>query len=62
MRDLQSILSLFPHKLNKVNNRGARMLDSLCHMILKLIESSIFGVKTSQFCHLLCNTIMDVIT
>ena len=38
------------------------MLDSIYHMILKLIKNHIFGMKMSRFCHLLHNVIMDVIT
>ena len=34
------------------------MLDN---MILKLLENHIFGVKTSRFCHILCNVVMEVI-
>ena len=37
------------------------MLDSIYHMTLKLIKNHIFGVKTSRFCHLLCNIKMNVI-
>ena len=36
------------------------MLDSIYHMTLKL-KNRIFGVKTSRFCHLLRNVLMDVI-
>ena len=36
------------------------MLDSIYHMTLKL-KIAFFCVKTSRFCHLLCNVIMDVI-
>ena len=36
MRGLPSILSLFCNKFNKLNNTGARMLDSIYHMTLKL--------------------------
>ena len=36
MRGLLSILSLFPKKFNKFNYTGARMLDSIYHMTLKL--------------------------
>ena len=36
MRGLPSILSLFCNKFNKFNNTGARMLDSIYHMTLKL--------------------------
>ena len=61
MRGLPSILLLFRNKFNKFNNTGARMLDSIYHMTLKLIKNRILGVETSRFCHLLCNIIMDVI-
>ena len=36
MPGLPSILSLFLNKFNKFNNTGARMLDSIYHMTLKL--------------------------
>ena len=36
MRGLQSILSLFRNKFNKFDKTGAGMLDSICHMTLKL--------------------------
>ena len=32
MRGLPSILSLFRNELNKFNNTGARVLDSIYHM------------------------------
>ena len=62
MRGLPSILLLFHYGFDKFNNTGARMLVSIYHMTLKLIKNHIFGVKTSRFCHLLSNVIMDVIT
>ena len=62
MRGLLSILSLFRNKFNKFNNTGARILDSIHCMTLKLLNNHSFGVKTSRFCHLFCNVIMDVIT
>ena len=37
MRALPKILSLFGNELNKFNNTGARMLDSIYHMNLKLL-------------------------
>ena len=49
MRGLTSILSLFHNKFNKFNNTGARMLDSICHMTLKLLKNHIFGVKMQDF-------------
>ena len=62
MRGLPSILSLFRNKFNKLNNTGARMLNSIYHMTLKLLKNHIFGVITSRDCHLLRNIIMDVVT
>ena len=52
MRGLPSILFLFRNKFNKFNNTGARILDSIYHMTLKLFSNYIFGVKTLGFCHL----------
>ena len=46
MQGLPSILSLFRNKFNKFNNTGARMLDSIYHMTLKLKIT--FGLKRSQ--------------
>ena len=62
MSGLPSILSLFRKEVIKFNNTGAQMLDFNYHMTLKLLKNRIFGVKTSRFCHLLCNVIMDIIT
>ena len=62
MRGLPSILLLFCNEFNKFNNTGARILDSIYQMPLKFIKNCIFDVKTSRFCHLLRNVIMDVIT
>ena len=45
MRGLPSILSLFRNEFNKFNNTGARMLDSIYHMTLKLFRNIISGVK-----------------
>ena len=36
MQGLPSILSPFRNEFNKFNNTGARMLDSIYHMTLKL--------------------------
>ena len=36
MRGLLSILSRFRNKFNEFNNTGARMVDSIHHMTLKL--------------------------
>ena len=62
MRGWPSILALFSNEFDKLNNMGARMLDSIYHITLKLIKYRIFGVKMSRFCHLLRNIIMDVVT
>ena len=58
---LSGILSIFHNKFNKSNNMGARILDSIYHMTLKLLKNHILVVKTSRFCHLLRNYIMDYI-
>ena len=42
MRGLLSILLLFRNEFNKFNNKGARMLDSIYHMTLKLLKNCIF--------------------
>ena len=62
MRGWSSILSLFLNEFNEFNNTGARMLDYIYHMTLKLLKDHFIFVKTSRFCHLLRNVIMDVIT
>ena len=41
MRGLPIILSLFRNKFNKFNNTGARMLDSIYHMTLKIFRNCI---------------------
>ena len=46
MGGLPRILSLFRNELNKFNNTGARMLDSIYHMTLTLFLFHIFLVKT----------------
>ena len=61
MRGLPSILSLFRNKFNKVNNTGARMLDFIYHMTLRLLSNLISAVKTLQFCHCVRNVVIDVI-
>ena len=61
MLGLLSVIPLFGNKFNKFNNTGAGMLDSIYHMILKLLKNLIFGVKTSRFCHLSRNIIINII-
>ena len=43
MGGLPSILLLFCNKFNEFNNTGARMLDSIYHMTLKLIKNRILA-------------------
>ena len=62
MQGLTSILSLFWNMFKKFNNTGAQMFDSAYHRTLKLLKHHTFGVKMSRFCHLLRNTIIDIIT
>ena len=38
MRGLQSISSLFHNEFDKFNNTGARMLEYIYHMTLKLLK------------------------
>ena len=45
MRGLPSILSLFCNEFDKLNNTGARIIDSIYHMTLTLLKKSHFGVK-----------------
>ena len=39
MRGLPSMLSLFHNEFNKFNNTGARMLDSIYHVTLKILNN-----------------------
>ena len=54
------MLSFFRNEFNKFNNTGARMLDSVYRMTLKLLEDRIFVVKTLKCCYLIRNVIMNV--
>ena len=47
MRGWPSISFLFSNEFNKLNNTGARMLDSFYHMTLKLLKNRNFCVKAS---------------
>ena len=50
MLSLMSISSLFPNEFNKfINNTGERMLDSIYHMTVKILNNRIFGMKASRF-------------
>ena len=48
---LPSILSALPNELNKFNNTGVRMQDSIYHMILKSHFISQLCTKTSRLRH-----------
>ena len=43
MRGLPSILSLFRNQFNKFNYMGARTLDSIYHMTLKLLKNTFWA-------------------
>ena len=43
MRGLPSILSLFRNELNKFNNTRVRMLDSIYHMTLRLLNQNLIS-------------------
>ena len=62
MQGLPSIVLLFLNKFDKFNTTGTRMIDSIDRMTLKLLLNHIFGVKTSRFCHYVCNIVMDIMT
>ena len=49
IQGLPSTLSLFCNLVNKFNNTGAQMLDSIYHMTLNLLKNRIFDVKMSRF-------------
>ena len=44
-RDLLSILSISRKEFNKFNNTGARMLDSIYHMIKHYFENIFLALK-----------------
>ena len=48
---LPGILSVFPNKFNKFNNRGANMQDFIYHMTLKSHFISEVCNKMSEFHH-----------
>ena len=63
MRGLSSILSLNRNEFHKFNNTGARMLDPIYHMTLKIFKIRIFGVKSQDiplFYATLCNVTKSV--
>ena len=43
------VFYLFRNEFNKFNNIGARMLDSIYHMTLKLLKNHIFWHEKSRF-------------
>ena len=46
MKVLNKFRSFFHNKLNKFNNTGAGMLDSIYHITLKLLKNRVFSIKT----------------
>ena len=46
---------------NKFNNTGARMLDSIYHLTLKLIKNPFLASKSQEFANFLRTVIMNVI-
>ena len=61
MRGFSSILSLFRNEFNKFNKTGARMLDSVYRMTLKLLKMN-FWRENIKILPFLRNVIMNVIT
>ena len=57
MRGLSSISSLFRNEFNKVNNTGARMIDSIYHVTKDYFEISFSNVKRDY-----CMTLFHVQT
>ena len=51
---------LFCNKFNKFNNAGARILDSIYHMPLKIFQNCIFGMNTLKFSHYVRKVVMDI--
>ena len=46
MRCLLGILSLLCNELNKFNNTGAQMLDSIFHMMINYLKIALFALET----------------
>ena len=55
MQGLPGILFLFRYDFDKFNNTGARMLDSIYHMTLKLLNIAILAQKVNILLPSLCN-------
>ena len=49
MRGLSSILSHFRNEFDEFNKTGARILDSVYHRALKLLQTHFFGGKRRDF-------------
>ena len=47
LKELRKRDLFFGNKFEKFNNTGARMLDSIYHMTIKLLKNHIFDVKMS---------------
>ena len=61
MIGLQSIFLRFLNELDKFNNTGTRMLDSICHMTFKLLTKLNFSRDKVKMLPFLRKGIMDVI-
>ena len=57
---LPSILSVFPNELNKFNNTGARMQDSIYHMTLKSHFIANFALTSHDFAIIKRDVFLDV--
>ena len=53
MRGLSRILSLFHNEFETFNNTGARILDSIYHMMLKLFCMHVSVVKMTSVCQII---------
>ena len=56
-----NILSPFRNELKEFNNTGARMVDSIFHMTLKLFCNRVFGVKTLTFCQINATLLLELV-
>ena len=49
MRGMSSILAQLRNEFNKLNNTGARMIDSIYHMALRLLKNRFFARTRQEF-------------
>ena len=48
----------FRNVFDKFNSTGAQMLDSICHMILKLLLNRVFASTTLRICLIIYATLL----